>query len=212
MNKNASILKYFIRDSSYLKRLFRRAQRRYIILICKPSVYNKFFERANFASLNKLPVLFVCENNLYSVYTHLNERQPIRPIADLGKAHNITSVTVDGNDAVAVFESAIKAIEHARSGKGPVFLVLNTFRWREHCGPNYDNHIGYRSEESFQEWKLKDPIENLKKRLLDIKAITEIEIEEAVKDFTIKINDAFEFAKASSFPIPSQINKFIYAD
>jgi pyruvate dehydrogenase E1 component alpha subunit len=171
-----------------------------------------FHESANFASLKNLPVLFVCENNLYSVFTHLDERQPDRPIADLAKAHNMTAFTADGNDVIAVYEIAQKAVQHAREGKGPVFIVLDTFRWREHCGPNYDNHIGYRTETSFQEWKQKDPIENLKSRMFAENLITQEEIDLFVSEFQVKVNEGFEFAKASPFPTPSQINSFIYAD
>lgn len=171
-----------------------------------------FHESANFASLKKLPVLFVCENNLYSVYTHLDERQPDRPISDLAKAHNMISFTADGNDALAVCEVAEKAVKHAREGKGPVFIVLDTFRWREHCGPNYDNHIGYRTEESFQEWKLKDPIESLKSRMISENMISQNEIDTFVSEFQVIVNKAFDFAKKSPFPTPSQINTFIYAD
>ncbi len=170
-----------------------------------------FHESANFASLNKLPVIFVCENNYYSVYTPLDERQPERPIADLGRAHNIHSLTVDGNDVMAVYEATESAIQNAREGKGPTFLVLDTYRWREHCGPNYDNHIGYRTEASFQEWKLKDPIEKLKVKLLEEKMISQAEIEIFLSEIKVKVNDAFAFAKASPFPTPSQINSNVYA-
>jgi pyruvate dehydrogenase E1 component alpha subunit len=170
-----------------------------------------FHESANFASLNQLPVLFVCENNYYSVYTSLDERQPKRPIADLGIAHKIPSVTVDGNDVIAVFRAAERAIQNARDGKGPTFLVLNTYRWREHCGPNYDNHIGYRSETSFQEWKSKDPIEKLKQKLLDENLITKMEIDSMITEIKDKIAESYLFAKISPFPTPYYINSNVYA-
>ena len=81
-----------------------------------------FHESVNFAQLNKLPVLFVCENNLYSVYTPLSSRQPDRPISDLGKSHNIYTLTADGNDVESVYSISKEAISYVRSGKGPVFI------------------------------------------------------------------------------------------
>ena len=77
------------------------------------------------------------------------------------------SVLVDGNDPQAVYEAAVAAIALIRAGQGPFFLELTTYRWREHCGPNYDNDIGYRTEEEFQEWKRKDPIPLFEEKLFD---------------------------------------------
>lgn len=170
-----------------------------------------FHESANFASLNKLPVLFVCENNLYSVYTPLRQRQPDRPLAEVAAAHAMTAMGADGNDVEAVLEVTLKAAEHARSGKGPVFLVFDTYRWREHCGPNYDNDLGYRTEAEYLEWKKRDPLERQKSRLvaadkLDDKILKTMEIE-----LQRKIDAAFEFAKAAPLPQPSQASQFVYA-
>jgi TPP-dependent pyruvate/acetoin dehydrogenase alpha subunit len=170
-----------------------------------------FHESANFASLNKLPVLFVCENNLYSVYTPLNQRQPPRPIADVAKAHGMTAMTADGNDAEAVLQVTAKSVEHARSGKGPVLLVFDTYRWREHCGPSFDNQLGYRTEAEYLDWKKRDPVELLKRRLmadgsLDAKTFKQIE-----QEFQRKIDAGFEFARAAPLPDPSEVTKFVYA-
>ena len=103
-----------------------------------------FHESANFAKLSNLPVLFVCENNLYSVYTHINERQPQRLISSIPEAHGIPTVHCDGNDIEAVYASTLRASDNIRSQNGPFFLLLDTYRWREHCGPNFDNDLGYR--------------------------------------------------------------------
>lgn len=171
-----------------------------------------FHESANFAQINKLPVLFVCENNLYSVYTPLNARQPERPISDLGKAHNLFTLTADGNDVKAVLTTTLEAVAYARSGKGPVFLVFDTYRWREHCGPNYDNHLGYREEDEFIEWKKRDPLELIRSEVLEKKLLNQQQIEVLENDFKNIINEAFEFAKSSALPNPSEIAKFIYKE
>ncbi len=97
-----------------------------------------FHESANFAALHALPVVFVCENNDLSFYTSLEVRQPDRPMTDIAKAHTLEVCELDGNDAGAVFEAMSGAVEKARNGGGPSFLMCNTRRWREHCGSRYD--------------------------------------------------------------------------
>ena len=103
-------------------------------------------ESLNFAALHKLPIVFVCENNQFSVYTRLNERQPERPIYPIAAAHGMSAVSGNGNDLDAVLGLARAAIGRARAGAGPQFLELHTYRWREHCGPNFDDNLGYRSD------------------------------------------------------------------
>jgi pyruvate dehydrogenase E1 component alpha subunit len=117
-----------------------------------------FFESLNFAVVKQLPVLFLCENNQYSVYSHLRVRQPEnRSIAKMAEGLGITAITGNGNDVAQVFDMTMDALSAIRAGGGPRFLEFSTYRWLEHCGPNYDNDIGYRSEEEFLEWKKKDP-------------------------------------------------------
>jgi len=103
-----------------------------------------FHESVNFAALKKLPVVYFMENNGYSCYTNLADRQPDRPLPDLAKAYGISSAQVDGNDVIAVHEVTTAAVARARAGNGPSLIVADTYRWLEHCGPNYDNDIGYR--------------------------------------------------------------------
>lgn len=170
-----------------------------------------FHESANFASLNKLPVLFVCENNLYSVYTPLRERQPARPIADVAKAHAMKAMTADGNDVERVLQVTQEAAEHVRSGKGPVFLVFDTYRWREHCGPNFDNNIGYRSEAEYQEWKSRDPLEGLKKKLLADGSLDGKRLKDIEGELQRVIDAAFEFARSAPLPEPAQASQYVYA-
>jgi len=102
-----------------------------------------FHESINFATLKKLPIVFVCENNLYSVYSPLSVRQPNgREIFWLAKGHGIKSYQGDGNNAIEVYKLAEQAIHKARQGNGPTFLEFKTYRWREHCGPYYDKDLG----------------------------------------------------------------------
>jgi TPP-dependent pyruvate/acetoin dehydrogenase alpha subunit len=170
-----------------------------------------FHESLNFASINKLPIIFVCENNLYSVYTPINERQPVRPFNKLGEAHAVKSYICDGNDVLKIYEITKKLVKNCRLNKGPFFLTLNTYRHREHCGPNYDNNIGYRTENEFKLWKKKDPIKNFKKKLINNYHFNERQLEELSLKLNKSINKAFNFAEKSKLPTPDLIKKYIYA-
>ena len=170
-----------------------------------------FHESANFASLNKLPVIFVCENNQYSVYTNLTDRQPLRPIKALADAHGMKSFSADGNDVEAVHEKMLHAVELARSGDGPVFLIFDTYRSREHCGPNYDNHLEYRAASEIAIWEKNDPLVRLKNKLLDQGLITEVVWSRMATELQAEINAAIQFAKSAPLPHPNQITNHVYA-
>lgn len=170
-----------------------------------------FHESANFAKLRNLPVLFVCENNLYSVYTQLHERQPDRPITSLAEAHGIPTYHCDGNDVEEVYRSTLNALKNARSNKGPSFLLLDTYRWLEHCGPNFDNDIGYRTEAEFRIWKNRDPVILYKKNLLKKGILTEEGNVELKCEIQKEITAAFDFAKNSPYPDHSTAINHVYA-
>lgn len=171
-----------------------------------------FHEGLNFAALKKLPVVFVCENNLYSVYSPLSVRQPEgREIFELAKGHGVKSFQGDGNDVIQVFELAREAVERARRGEGPTFLELRTYRWREHCGPYYDNDLGYRSEAEFQEWKKRCPVENLRARLLREGTLREEEMKQMSDRLQAEIDDAVNFAQESPFPEEEVLLEGTYA-
>jgi pyruvate dehydrogenase E1 component alpha subunit len=171
-----------------------------------------FHETVNFCALKKLPVLFVCENNLYSVYSSLLVRQPKnRSITKMVNAMGIKSFCVDGNDVCKIYDIALRELSKIRSGLGPRFFEFKTYRWREHCGPNFDNNIGYRSEKEFQKWKNKDPIKKYEKKLLEKKEITTEEINKININLLKRINLAFDYAEKSPFPKPSEAFKNVYA-
>ena len=126
-----------------------------------------FYESLNFAILQDLRVLFVCENNLYSVYSSLDVRQPRdRKIASMVKGIGANSEQGDGNNVEECVKVCTHAINTIRSQGSPFFLEFATYRHREHCGPNFDNEIGYRTLKEFETWKLKDPISNYQNLLL----------------------------------------------
>ena len=168
-------------------------------------------ESMNFASINKLPVLFICENNLYSVYTNIADRQPKRPLINLGIMHSIDSYECDGNEIDSLFNQSKSCINNIRNGLGPSLMVINTYRWLEHCGPNYDNHIGYRSESEFIEWQKKDGLKKLEIDLLKNGLIDEQILINIIKELSIEIDVAFKFAENSPYPSSEDASNFIYA-
>ena len=169
-----------------------------------------FHESANFASLHRLPVIFVCENNLYSVYSPMSVRQPShREVFQQAQGHGIPAEQVDGNDPEAVFLSVKKARNRATSGEGPTFIEYKTYRWREHCGPGFDNHIGYREEAEFLEWKKKDPLETYRRKLLAEGRLTEPGEHDLSTRITAEIVEALAFAR-QSLP-PRGLADFVHA-
>jgi pyruvate dehydrogenase E1 component alpha subunit len=168
-------------------------------------------ESMNFASIKKLPVIFVCENNLYSVYTNIIERQPDREITLIGQAHKIQSFKCDGNNVDELMTTFSNAVSLTRSGAGPTFVVIDTYRWLEHCGPSYDNDLGYRSEDEFLEWRKKDGLEKLENYLINKNMITVEMKKQMVDNINKEIAEGFEYALNSSMPSPSEASKYIYA-
>ena len=169
-----------------------------------------FHEAMNFISLNKLPLLIVCENNLYSVYTNIKERQIDDNFVRFAKAFKINSLRIDGNDAYKIFKISKKIINNMRNNRLPFFLQLDTYRWREHCGPNYDNNIGYRSENEFKKWKKKCPIKKLENLLIKKKIYNSKDLLKIKSLLKIYVEKIFLFAKKSPLPNPNTITNFIY--
>lgn len=160
-----------------------------------------FYEAANFAAVRNLPVLFVCENNLYSVYSSLTQRQPNgRAINQLAQSIGLHSASTDGNSVYDAFHHLSQMVEFVSTGKGPGFIELSTYRWLEHCGPHYDNDIGYRSEAEFLEWQKKDPIHLFQQQMLNNNLCQAQTFDDLEKSVLEHIRYAFDFAEQSEFP------------
>lgn len=170
-----------------------------------------FHESVAFALQKKLPVVFVCENNLYSVYSPLSVRQPAtREVFEMARGHGIESHQGDGNDVSSVLDLGAAAVAKARKGDGPTFLEFKTYRWREHCGPNYDNKLGYRQESEYLEWKRKCPIVRLQGQLRAQGRLDEREERAMHEKIGLEIEAAVRFAKQSEFPGPSELHADIF--
>ena len=170
-----------------------------------------FHESLNFASLLNLPVVFFVENNLYSVYTHIRERQPQRPLTAYAKAHGMPSMRVDGNDVLVVREAAHEMVERARQNEGPSLLVADTYRWREHCGPSYDNDLGYRTMSEFKDWEHLCPVKKLREHLFDLDFLSDKIAAGLTEQIETEINEAFDAARKAPFPLPESAGLRVYA-
>ncbi len=168
-------------------------------------------EAMNFAALHHLPVLFVCENNDFSVYTRLDLRQPRRPIYKIAEAHSIKSQKADGNNIELVYRIANDAVTQIRSGSGPQFIEFSTFRWREHCGPDFDDHLNYRSQEEIESGKKACPIIRYQNELLNNNDLTNQIICEISQKIKIEIDQVFEKAKKAKFPDLNDAMNYQYA-
>jgi TPP-dependent pyruvate/acetoin dehydrogenase alpha subunit len=170
-----------------------------------------FYEAANFAVVRRLPVVFLCENNLYSVYSPLSVRQPPgRAIHGLVAAIGLATGHGDGNDVDEVYAKTAAAVARVRAGDGPCFLEYATYRWREHCGPNYDNDIGYRTEAEYLAWRERDPVTLYERKLMAASAISEAAIATMQSEIEQEVADAFRFAEDSPFPEPAEAFDHVY--
>ena len=153
-----------------------------------------FHESLNFAQLRKLPVVFICENNLYATCTHINDRQAQPDIYKLAAGYGLPGVQVDGNDVRAVHAAALAAVDRARRGDGPTLIECRTYRLIEHCGIFEDYQIGYRTAEEGSGWKARDPLAAMHAAVTDPERAR---LEDEIREL---IDDAFAFARASAFP------------
>jgi len=171
------------------------------------------FESMNFAALKKLPVIFVCENNLYATHMPVAECRPDCKIVEIARPFGISNVCVDGNDVMKVYDTAARAVELCKKGQGPFFIEALTYRLRGHVGPD-DNiqgtHTDIRPPEEIDLWRKKDPIANFEKRLLDDGVLNELEISGIKKEVNQAVRDAHVFANESPYPQESELNAYIF--
>jgi pyruvate dehydrogenase E1 component alpha subunit len=167
-----------------------------------------FHEGINMAAIWKLPVLYVCENNLYAMGTRQTEVMVIKDVAKRAEAYGITGVAVDGNDAVAVYQATAEAVERARSRRGPTLIECKTYR---HKGHSRWDPATYRPKMEVDEWLNRDPIRRLKKSLLDNASLSEAEAAEVEKLAADAVENAVKYAVGSPYPSPDEALKDVYA-
>ena len=168
-----------------------------------------FHEALNFAVVWKLPVIFVCENNLYMEYTPISSVTAVEhPAADRASAYNLEKIVVDGNDADEVYRTAVKYMTRARQGGGPALIECMTYR---HSGHSRADPGKYRPEGELERWLERDPIKIYRERLLGL-GIVEATLCEMESDTMRKVDEATETAKGSPTPSIADIDKNVWAD
>lgn len=168
------------------------------------------YESMNFAALKKLPVVYVCENNFYSVCSHQTARETNSDISMRPKAFAIPSYQIDGVDVNRVYSAAKKAIVRARQGGGPSFLECKVYRFRAHAGPGDSLKNSYRKIDEWKEWIRKDPLENLEKILLKKGILTKIKTERIHRLLDEEIKQAFRFAQESPLPDKKELKRYLF--
>lgn len=168
----------------------------------------RFHEGINLGAIWKLPVIYICENNLWAVSVPTSTSLAIRDIADRAVGYGIPGVVVDGMDVLAVYEVVGEAVARAKGGEGPTLVEAKTYRFRGH----FEGDSGtYRPKEEIDEWQKKEPIKLFEKKLLEMKVITKKEVEEIDKEILAEIDQAVKFAQESPFPKPEETLENVYA-
>jgi len=171
-----------------------------------------FYESANFAVVNRIPVVFLCENNLYSVYTDLTPRQPAsRKIHEMVAAMGLKSFEINSLDPIVCLEETLAHVSWARENQIPIFLEYKTYRWLEHCGPNDDDGLQYRPNGELQTWKLQDPLTALRESLVANRTVSVSELDAIDYDITTEVNLVFEKVRTDPFPTLSESMQDVYA-
>ena len=160
-----------------------------------------FWESINYAGLKKLPIIFICENNNYSVFSPQSKRLGGDGISERAKAFGVKSKAIFGNDVCLVHTELKKAILNARRNKGPFLLEAFTYRYNGHVGPLSDDLVGYRSKKEISFWKKNCPISLLEKVLLKKNYLNKTDIKKIKIKINNEIKNSFDFAKRSNFPV-----------
>ena len=159
------------------------------------------------ATINEEPVVFIVENNAYAMGTSVERTSNVHELYKLGLAYDMPSYPVDGMSVEAVHEAMTMAVEHARSGKGPMFLEINTYRYRGH---SMSDPAKYRTKEEVEGYKAKDPIEMVKATIIENKFATEEQIEAINAKINDIVEDSVKFAEESPYPDASELYKDVY--
>jgi TPP-dependent pyruvate/acetoin dehydrogenase alpha subunit len=167
-----------------------------------------FHEGLNFAGVNKLPVVFVCENNLYAYSVPVERSLAIDDVADRAAGYGFQGVSINGNDVLAVYQSTQGALRRARAGEGPTLVECKTYRWHGHS--EHDKAF-YRTEEELAMWKSRDPIPTFTAYLEQLNMLTPERLREIEARVASVIDDAVAFAESSPDPDPSQAVTDLYA-
>jgi pyruvate dehydrogenase E1 component alpha subunit len=169
---------------------------------------SRFHEGVNLASIWKLPIVYVIENNMYAESTPISYAANIAHIADRAAAYGIPGKTVDGNDVLAVYEAVGEAVARAKSGEGPTLVECMTYRYLGHYEGDTQT---YRTKEETEEWHKKDPIPRFRKKLVEMGILTEKDADRIEQEILKELDEAVKFADESPLPEPEEALEDVYA-
>jgi pyruvate dehydrogenase E1 component alpha subunit len=166
------------------------------------------YEAANMASIWKLPVIYLCENNQYAMSTSVQYATSVADLSSRAVAFGIPGVNVDGMDALAVYEVVSEAVARARAGEGPTLVVSTTYRFEGH---NVGDAQRYRTREEVERWRENDPIQRFKRNALRSETVTEEELDSVESEVRAEADAAVEFARSSPEPDMDTLYDDVYA-
>lgn len=170
-----------------------------------------FHESMNLAASQRLPVIFVCENNLFSSHLHISLRQPRTAVRRYADAHDVPAHLVDGNDVVALERVSREAVEFARAGNGPSFIEAVTYRWRGHVGPREDEDVGVSRKDDLGQWKRRDPVGRLASAMVSAGLLGADELKAIESEARADVAAAWDQAERDPFPPSSALTDRVWS-
>lgn len=167
-------------------------------------------ESANLAAVKRLPIVFICENNLYCTHLPLEKRRVHDNIPEMAKVHGFKTMCADGNNVLEVMDAAREAVRLARDGEGPTLIECRTYRWRGHVGPNYDVDLGLRDQREIDAWKDRCPIKHFGNYLVEKNVMTRQDVDKAWQEAHDEIEQAVEYSLASPYPDVAELTKNVF--
>ena len=167
-------------------------------------------ESFNLASIMKLPIIFVVENNLFASHMHIDLRQPHNSTARFAEAHGIPFKVIDGNNLTDIYKASEEAVKHCREDKGPYFIEAMTYRWRGHVGPREDTDVGVKRKDDLNKWKKRDPIRRLKDSLINKNVLSENDFNEITKVIDKDLDEQWEKALKAPYPPKKLLTEIVY--
>lgn len=167
-------------------------------------------ESANLAALKRLPVIFICENNLYCTHLPLDRRRMRDNLSTMAGEHGLYPVIVDGNNVLDVYYATRSAVQKARAGGGPSFIECRTYRWHGHVGPNYDVDMGLRSQAEIEAWQERCPIKCFSEYLRASGMLTGEAITDMHARAGAEVDAAVSFALNSPYPDPRELTQYVF--
>ena len=169
-----------------------------------------FHESLNLASVHKLPVVFVCENNLYGISVSQKKHQLITDVSVRASSYLMPGITIDGNDVIEVYQVTAEAVKRARAGEGPTLIECKTYRWRGHHEGDPNQGARYRTKDEIETWKKKCPIERLSSKMVKEKIYRKEELASVRNEVMKEIDEAVSFAQMSEFPRVEEMYDDVY--